>query len=131
MSGCVFDTEAIIAYLYDEPGRSFVERYLRDVRDGAAEGLLAETNAGEVLYRVARFEGIDDKPTTGSLRTADRDISVAEAHGVSPAHNTDADGLYLNESTRRQVRGAYEQPTEDGTTYFPSYLVVLYREPND
>ncbi|MCW8173426.1 PIN domain-containing protein [Natrialba swarupiae] len=113
----VFDTEAIIAYLYDEPGRSVVEAYLRDVRDGVVEGLLAETNAGEVLYLVARFEGIDDKPTTDSLRTADRDlralerwgisieradwrlaaevkadghISFADAHGVTLAHESDA-----------------------------------------
>ncbi|NGM70434.1 type II toxin-antitoxin system VapC family toxin [Natronolimnobius sp. AArcel1] len=113
----VFDTEAIIAYLYDEPGRSIVEEYLRDVRDGNVEGLLAETNAGEVLYLVARFEGVDDKPTTDSLRTADRDlralerwgiqikradwrlaaevkadghISFADAHGVALAYETDA-----------------------------------------
>lgn len=113
----VFDTEAIIAYLYDEPGRSVVEEYLGDVRDGAVEGLLAETNAGEILYLIARFEGIDDKPTTDSLRTADRDlralerwgiqitradwrlaaevkadghISFADAHGVALAHETDA-----------------------------------------
>ncbi|MWV38828.1 PIN domain-containing protein [Natrialba sp. INN-245] len=113
----VFDIEAIIAYLYDEPGRSVVEEYLRDIRDGTVEGLLAETNAGEVLYLVARFEGIDDKPTTDSLRTADRDlraferwgiqieradwrlaaevkadghISYADAHGVALAHEQDA-----------------------------------------
>jgi len=113
----VFDTEAIIAYLYDEPGRSVVGKYLRDVRDGAVEGLLTETNAGEVLYLVARFEGIDDEPTTDSLRTADRDlralerwgiqieradwrlaaevkadghISFADAHGVALAHERDA-----------------------------------------
>jgi predicted nucleic acid-binding protein len=113
----VFDTEAIIAYLYDEPGRSVVEEYLRDVRDETVEGLLAETNAGEVLYLIARFEGIDDKPTTDSLRTADRDlraferwgiqieradwrlagevkadghISFADAHGVALAHERDA-----------------------------------------
>ncbi|WP_226042976.1 PIN domain-containing protein [Natrinema sp. DC36] len=78
----VFDTEAIIAYLYDEPGRSVVEEYLRDVRDGTDEGLLAETNAGEVLYLVARFEGIDDKPTTDSLRTADRDLRALERWGI-------------------------------------------------
>lgn len=113
----VFDTEAIIAYLYDEPGRNVVEGYLGDVRDGTAEGLLAETNAGEVLYLVARFEGTDEKPTTDSLRTADRDlralerggiqieradwrlaaevkadghISFADAHGIALAHETDA-----------------------------------------
>jgi len=113
----VFDTEAIIAYLYDEPGRSVVEEYLRDVRDETVEGLLAETNAGEVLYLIARFEGIDDNPTRDSLRTADRDlrslerwgvqieradwrlaaevkadghISFADAHGVALAHERDA-----------------------------------------
>ena len=113
----VFDTEAIIAYLYDEPGRSVVEEYLRDVREETVDGLLAETNAGEVLYLVARFEGVDDKPTTDSLRTADRDlralerwgvrieradwrlaaevkadghISFADAHGVALAYETDA-----------------------------------------
>ncbi|MCL9814617.1 PIN domain-containing protein [Natranaeroarchaeum aerophilus] len=113
----VFDTEAIIAYLYDEPGRSVVEEYLRDVRDETFEGLLAETNAGEVLYLIARFEGIDDNPTTDSLRTADRDlrslerwgiqieradwrlaaevkadghISFADAHGVALAHERNA-----------------------------------------
>lgn len=113
----VFDTEAIIAYLYDEPGRNVVERYLRDVRDETAEGLLTETNAGEVLYLIARFEGADGNPTTDSLRTADRDlralerwgiqlkradwrlaaevkadghISFADAHAVALAHETDA-----------------------------------------
>ena len=113
----VFDTEAIIAYLYDEPGRSVVEEYLRDVRDETVEGLLAETNAGEVLHLIARFEGIDDNPTRDSLRTADRDlrslerwgvqieradwrlaaevkadghISFADAHGVALAHERDA-----------------------------------------
>ncbi|MFC3959099.1 PIN domain-containing protein [Halovivax cerinus] len=79
----VFDTEAIIAYLYDEPGRVVVERYLREVRDGAVDGLLAETNAGEVRYLVARFEGVDDEPTTDSLRTADRDLRALERWGVT------------------------------------------------
>ncbi len=113
----VFDTEAIIAYLYDEPGRSVAEDYLTDVRNGAVDGLLAETNAGEVLYLVSRFEGSGDTPTTDSLRTADRDlralerwglqieradwrlaaevkahghISFADAHGVALAHEQNA-----------------------------------------
>ncbi|MEY7849941.1 PIN domain-containing protein [Natrarchaeobius sp. A-rgal3] len=78
----VFDAEAIIAYLYDEPGRDVVEAYLEDVRDGAVDGLLAETNAGEVFYLVARFEGIDDQPTTASLRIADRDLRALERWGI-------------------------------------------------
>ncbi|WP_255193816.1 PIN domain-containing protein [Natronobeatus ordinarius] len=113
----VFDAEAIVAYLYDEPGRDVVEGFLVDVRNGAVEGLLAETNAAEVFYLVARFEGVDDEPTADSLRTADRDVralerwglrieradwllaaevkadghvSLADAHAVSLAHENDA-----------------------------------------
>ncbi|MDG5818662.1 PIN domain-containing protein [Natronococcus sp. A-GB7] len=78
----VFDTEAIIAYLYDEPSGDVVAEYLTDVRNGATDGLLAETNAAEVLYLVARFEGIDDKPTADSLRTADRDLRALERWGL-------------------------------------------------
>jgi predicted nucleic acid-binding protein len=85
---CVFDTEAIIAYLYDEPGKDVVAEYLADVRNGALSGLLTETNAAEVFYLVARFEGVDDKPTADSLRTADRDIRALERWGlqIEPAN---------------------------------------------
>ncbi len=78
----VFDTEAIIAYLYDEPGRSVVESDLKSVRGGTADGLLAETNAGEVRYLVARFEGNDGTPTRASVRTADRDLRTLERWGL-------------------------------------------------
>jgi hypothetical protein len=36
-----------------------------------------------VFYLVARFEGVDDTPTDGSLREADRDIRALERQGVS------------------------------------------------
>ncbi|WP_339106261.1 PIN domain-containing protein [Haloterrigena salinisoli] len=78
----VFDTEAIIAYLYNEPGKDVIAKYLMDVRNGAADGLLTEANAAEVFYLVARFEGVDDKPTTDSLRTADRDVRALERWGL-------------------------------------------------
>ena len=78
----VFDTEAIIAYLYDEPGRDVVEEYLTEVRDGSAEGLIAETNAAEVFYLIARAEGADDGPTPDSFRTADRDLRALQRWGV-------------------------------------------------
>lgn len=77
----VFDTEAIIAYLYDEPGRDTVEEYLRAVRDGSADGLLAETNAAELFSLIAREEG-DDGPTSDSFRTADRDIRALQRWGI-------------------------------------------------
>ncbi len=79
----VFDTEAIIAYLYNEPGYATVESFLSDVRDGAIDGRLSETNAAEVFYLVARFEGIDNTPTSDSLRVADRDVRALDRWGLS------------------------------------------------
>ena len=79
----VFDTEAIIAFLYNEPGHEVVSDLLEDVFDEGAEGRLAEANASEVFYLVARFEGNNEKPTGESLREADRDIRALERRGLS------------------------------------------------
>ena len=80
--GYVFDTEAIIAFLYNEPGHEAVAELLDEVFTGDADGFLAETNASEVFYLVARFEGVDDVPTDVSLREADRDIRALERQGL-------------------------------------------------
>jgi len=83
MSGkYVFDTEAIIAYLYSEPGHDTVADLLDKVFSGEANGILTETNASEVFYLVARFEGVNDAPTDASLREADRDIRALERQGL-------------------------------------------------
>jgi len=80
----VFDTEAIIAFLYGEPGHDAVADLLNDVFDGAAEGYLAEANASEVFYLVARFEGTDgEAPTDASRRAADRDIRALDRRGLA------------------------------------------------
>jgi len=78
----VFDTEAIVAFLYNEPGHEVVADLLSDVFTGEVDGLLAETNASEVFYLVARFEGTGDAPTTASLREADRDLRALERQGL-------------------------------------------------
>jgi len=80
--GYVFDTEAIIAFLYNEPGHEAVAELLDEVFTGDADGFLTETNASEVFYLVARFEGVDDVPTDASLREADRDIRALERQGL-------------------------------------------------
>jgi predicted nucleic acid-binding protein len=83
MSGAyVFDTEAIIAYLYKEPGHEVVADLLDQVFSGETGGVLTEMNASEVFYLVARFEGVDDAPTDASLREADRDIRALERQGL-------------------------------------------------
>ena len=80
--GYVFDTEALIAFLYNEPGHETVAGFLDEVFSGDADGFLSETNATEVFYLVARFEGVDDAPTNISLREADRDIRALERQGL-------------------------------------------------
>lgn len=78
----VFDAEAIIAYLYNEPGYETVEEYLRETTNGDGKGYLAETNAAKVVYLIARFEATDERPTRASLRIADRDIRALEHGGL-------------------------------------------------
>lgn len=83
MSGpYVFDTEAIIAFLYNELGHNTVAELLTAVFDGESEGLLTTTNASEIFYLVARFEGREDSPTETSLREADRDIRALDRQGL-------------------------------------------------
>ena len=80
----VFDTEAIIAFLYDEPGHARVGDLFNEVEGGDAEGLFSETNASEVYYLIARFEGThNEKPTPASLRAADRDVRTLTRRGVA------------------------------------------------
>ena len=81
--GYVFDTEAIVAYLYGERGHEAVAGLLDEVFGGESAGALAETNAGEVIYLVSRFEGVDDAPTDASLRAADRDLRALERRGLA------------------------------------------------
>ena len=81
--GYIFDTEAIIAFLYNEPGHEAVAELLGEVFTSDAHGFLTETNASEVFYLVARFEGTDDVPTDASLREADRDVRALERQGVA------------------------------------------------
>ena len=80
--GYVFDAEAIIAYLYKEPGHEVAADLLDQVFSGETDGFLTETNASEVFYLISRFEGLDDAPTDDSLREADRDIRTLERQGV-------------------------------------------------
>jgi len=84
MKESVLDTEAIIAYLYNEPDYEKVAAKLNAVFDGEAAGNISEPNASEVFSLVARFEGTaDDTPTKASLRDADRDLRALERQGLT------------------------------------------------
>ena len=111
----VFDTEAIIAFLYDEPGHDVVAELLADVFKAESKGFLTATNASEVFYLVARFEGDDDSPTPESFRVADRDIRALERRGLSIEHadwrlagEVKADG-YISLADAYVVALAYER----------------------
>lgn len=113
--GYVFDTEAIVAFLYDEPGHEAVANVLDSVFAGDREGFMAETNAGEVLYLVARFEGTnDDDPTPESLRLADRDVRALARQGLS--------------IERADWRRAAEIKADGGLSFADAHAVTLAHE---
>jgi predicted nucleic acid-binding protein len=82
MTEYVFDTEPLIAFLYEEDGHEAVADILDDVGTGAVGGTLAEVNASELLYKIARIEG-GGTATSESLRVADRDIRTLTRCGVA------------------------------------------------
>ncbi|RLM50008.1 PIN domain-containing protein [Halorubrum sp. Atlit-28R] len=78
----VFDTEPLIAFLYNEEGHEVVNEILNDIEAGRVDGVLAEVNATELLYKVARIEG-NGTATSDTLRSGDRDIRALKRRGVS------------------------------------------------
>lgn len=111
----VFDTEAIIAFLYDEPGHERVRELLAEVESDTVDGLIAEPNASEVYYLVARYEGTDDEnPTTQSLRVADRDLRALERRGI--------------EIEQSDWRRAAEVKADGGISLADAYAVALAAE---
>lgn len=82
MAGYVLDTEPLIAFLYNEAGHEAVAEVLDEIEDGGVDGAIAEVNATELLYKVARIEA-DGPATSDSLRSADRDIRALKRRGVA------------------------------------------------
>lgn len=86
MTEFVFDTEPLIAYLYDESGASDVADLLRDVQDDRATGKLSHATATELVYKVARLETGDPdrlEPPEDALQTAERDLRVFRGFGLA------------------------------------------------
>lgn len=79
----VFDVEPLIAFFYGEPGHEALAELLDEIGRGDAEGALAEVNASELLYKIARIEGDDGTATSTSLRAADRDVRALERRGLA------------------------------------------------
>ena len=117
-SDYVFDTEPLIAQLFDEPGGGRVEEILSNVYDGEVTATMSEVTAAEVTYKSAWLlaedkpddshlaasrrqlqnfldQGIELRPPTNSWETAarvkaDGGISLADAFGVALAAQEEA-----------------------------------------
>lgn len=86
MTTYIFDTEPLLAYLYDEPGADTVADRLRAVHADDATGLLSHATAIEVVYKVARLEtGHPDQVSPGEdeLDIGKRDLNVFQGFGLS------------------------------------------------
>jgi ribonuclease VapC len=59
MPRAVFDSFAILAWLYGEPAKAYVSGLLDRVADGTLWGAVCSVNLGEVYYRVSRTRGSD------------------------------------------------------------------------
>lgn len=86
MTDYVFDTEPLVAYLYDEPGAPAVTERLQAIETDAASGAIAHPTATEVVYKVARLETGDPNqipPGDDEFDAGERDLRVLRGFGVS------------------------------------------------
>lgn len=86
MTRYVFDTEPLIAYLYDEPGAAAVREYLETVIDDDASGAVAHATAVEIVYKIARLETgdpMESVPTDAELAIGREDLRVLRGFGLS------------------------------------------------
>jgi len=54
----LFDTKALIAFFNDEDGAEFVEKLLKEVDEGKAEGFISSITLTEIYYLYSRRAGI-------------------------------------------------------------------------
>lgn len=86
MTEYVFDTEVLIAYLYDEPGASSVTERLHEIEGDAASGAIAHATATELVYKVARLETGQPNQTPPGAAEFDvgtRDLRILRGYGVA------------------------------------------------
>ena len=53
----LFDTKALVAFFNDEEGAEFVEKLLREVDEGRAEGFISSITLTEIYYLYSRRAG--------------------------------------------------------------------------
>jgi len=86
MTDFVFDTEPLIAYLYDEPGAPEVTERLQAIDRDEASGAISHATASEVVYKIARLETGDPNqtpPGDDELDIGEQDLRVLRGFGVT------------------------------------------------
>jgi len=79
----LFDTKALVAFFNDEDGAEFVERLLREVDEGRAEGFVSSVTLTEIYYLYLRRAGQEvargriDQIRFSNLRLVPIDYEVA------------------------------------------------------
>lgn len=107
----VFDAEALLAFSFDEPGASEVERWLDYVYDGERDGYISTVNLAEFRYVATRrasvkqadahidalrdmgvtVYNIDDLWETAAELKATYSPSIGDAYAVAAASDIDND----------------------------------------
>lgn len=88
MTTYVFDTEPIIAWLYEEPGHERVQTLLDSIIDGEADGIIADANAAEIVYLDARLQAMARGDSVLSVRDIAEglyDVTMLERAGIQIA----------------------------------------------
>jgi ribonuclease VapC len=88
----VFDSYALLAFLEDEPGAAQVEKALREVMGGKAEGWLSIINWGEIYYTAMREQG---------EKTAEKVVALLAQY---PMRLVEADQTLTREAARFKAR---------------------------
>lgn len=86
MTDYVFDTEPLIAYLYDEPGAPAVTETLLAIESEAASGAISHATATEVVYKVARLETGDPNhtpPGDDEFEIGEQDLRILQGFNLT------------------------------------------------
>jgi len=86
MTEYVFDTEPLIAYLYDEPGATAVTERLQAIESDETSGAISHATATELVYKVARLETGDPNqipPGDEEFTTGEQDLRILRGYGVT------------------------------------------------
>jgi len=81
MAELVFDTEPLIAYVYDEPGADRVQDLLTRVDEGDTTAAISEVTATELVYKIARLQA-EGRPDTEALAIGRGQVDSLVAGGI-------------------------------------------------